>query len=78
MSVVLSITVVHSVHRLNSPFSCFAGEFDVYTMESALPKIDWDTIEAHLQATKEEERRVSENYFITGTVRASAASSASS
>lgn len=33
------------------------GEFDVYTMEAAMPKIDWDTIEAHLRATKEEERR---------------------
>lgn len=32
-------------------------EFDVYTMETAMPKIDWDAIEAHLKATKEEERR---------------------
>ncbi|XP_042223881.1 schwannomin-interacting protein 1-like [Homarus americanus] len=26
-------------------------------METAMPKIDWDAIEAHLKATKEEERR---------------------
>ncbi|KAG7167898.1 Schwannomin-interacting protein 1-like 1, partial [Homarus americanus] len=32
-------------------------QFDVYTMETAMPKIDWDAIEAHLKATKEEERR---------------------
>ncbi|XP_063883303.1 schwannomin-interacting protein 1-like isoform X1 [Scylla paramamosain] len=40
--------------KLGSPDG---GEFDVYTMEAAMPKIDWDTIEAHLRATKEEERR---------------------
>lgn len=44
-------------------FLFITGEFDVYTMESALPTIDWDTIEAHLQATKEEERRVSVYHF---------------
>ncbi|XP_071539118.1 uncharacterized protein Schip1 isoform X2 [Panulirus ornatus] len=40
--------------KLGSPDG---GEFDVYTMETAMPKIDWDAIEAHLKATKEEERR---------------------
>ncbi|XP_076035745.1 schwannomin interacting protein 1 isoform X2 [Oratosquilla oratoria] len=33
------------------------GEFDVYTMETAMPKIDWEAIEAHLRATRDEERR---------------------
>ncbi|KAF2362133.1 hypothetical protein FHG87_007108 [Trinorchestia longiramus] len=37
------------------------GEFDVYTMESAMPTIDWDSIEAHLEATQEEERRRDSN-----------------
>ena len=44
---------------INRIFLFVPGEFDVYTMETAMPKIDWDAIEAHLKATKEEERRVS-------------------
>ncbi len=32
--------------------------FDVYNMESAMPKIDWETMEAHLRAAREEEKRV--------------------
>ncbi|CAG2056137.1 unnamed protein product [Timema podura] len=36
------------------------GGFDVYNIETAMPKIDLDAIEAHLKAAKEEERRVRE------------------
>lgn len=34
--------------------------FDVYNIETAMPKIDLDAIESHLRAAREEERRVSE------------------
>nr|CAD7256411.1 unnamed protein product [Timema shepardi] len=34
------------------------GGFDVYNIETAMPKIDLDAIEAHLKAAKEEERRL--------------------
>lgn len=40
------------------------GGFDVYNIETAMPKIDLDAIESHLRAAREEERRVSENIFI--------------
>ncbi|XP_066580951.1 schwannomin-interacting protein 1 homolog [Prorops nasuta] len=33
------------------------GGFDVYNIETAMPKIDLDAIESHLKAAKEEERR---------------------
>ncbi|KAL0273901.1 UNVERIFIED_CONTAM: hypothetical protein PYX00_006468 [Menopon gallinae] len=33
------------------------GFFDVYNIETAMPKIDIDAIESHLKAAKEEERR---------------------
>ncbi|KAL7648583.1 UNVERIFIED_CONTAM: hypothetical protein RMT77_000489 [Armadillidium vulgare] len=46
-----------SAREKNKQKSPDVGEFDVYTMETALPKIDWDAIEAHLEATREEERR---------------------
>ena len=38
---------------------CFPGSFDVYNIETALPKLDLDAIENHLKAAKEAERRVS-------------------
>jgi hypothetical protein len=37
------------------------GGFDVYNIETAMPKIDLDAIESHLQAAREEERRVSKS-----------------
>ena len=37
----------------------FPGGFDVYNIETAMPKIDLDAIESHLRAAREEERRVS-------------------
>lgn len=40
-----------------------AANFDVYNIETALPKIDLEAIENHLKAAKEEERRVS--FFFT-------------
>ncbi|KAK7070593.1 hypothetical protein SK128_021720, partial [Halocaridina rubra] len=49
----LSICVKILLHRESER----QREFDVYTMETALPKIDWDAIEAHLKATKDAERR---------------------
>lgn len=39
------------------------GSFDIYNIETAMPKIDLDVIESHLRAAREEERRVS-NIFI--------------
>ncbi|XP_071573687.1 uncharacterized protein Schip1 isoform X2 [Temnothorax nylanderi] len=36
-----------------------SGGFDVYNIETAMPKIDLDAIESHLRAAREEERRVS-------------------
>ncbi|XP_026824389.1 uncharacterized protein LOC105277234 [Ooceraea biroi] len=35
-----------------------SGGFDVYNIETAMPKIDLDAIESHLRAAREEERRV--------------------
>lgn len=40
------------------------GGFDVYNIETAMPKIDLDAIESHLRAAREEERRVSEYFYI--------------
>ena len=34
--------------------------FDVYNLETSLPKIDWDAIENHLKSVREEERKVSQ------------------
>lgn len=42
---------------LNNAFS--QGGFDVYNIETAMPKIDLEAIECHLRAAREEERRVS-------------------
>lgn len=39
------------------------GGFDVYNIETAMPKIDLDAIESHLRAAREEERRVSKTDF---------------
>ncbi|XP_046468525.1 uncharacterized protein Schip1 isoform X2 [Neodiprion pinetum] len=36
------------------------GGFDVYNIETAMPKIDLDAIESHLRAAREEERREDE------------------
>lgn len=41
-------------------FFSMEGGFDVYNIETAMPKIDLDAIESHLRAAREEERRVSE------------------
>uniref|UniRef100_A0A6P7F9E4 Uncharacterized protein LOC114327075 n=1 Tax=Diabrotica virgifera virgifera TaxID=50390 RepID=A0A6P7F9E4_DIAVI len=38
------------------------GSFDVYNIETAMPKIDLEAIECHLRAAREEERRVKEKY----------------
>lgn len=38
------------------------GGFDVYNIETAMPKIDLDAIESHLRAAREEERRVSNQH----------------
>lgn len=43
---------------LNLLTFCFSGSFDVYNIETALPKLDLDAIENHLKAAKEAERRV--------------------
>lgn len=40
-----------------------SGSFDVYNIETAMPKIDLDVIESHLRAAHEEERRVSKFFF---------------
>lgn len=40
-------------------YSTLTDNFDVYNIETALPKIDLEAIENHLKAAKEEERRVS-------------------
>ncbi|KAJ8878537.1 hypothetical protein PR048_019115 [Dryococelus australis] len=37
---------------------CSPGGFDVYNIETAMPKIDLEAIEAHLRAAREEERRL--------------------
>jgi hypothetical protein len=39
------------------------GGFDVYNIETAMPKIDLDAIESHLRAAREEERRVSYSHL---------------
>jgi hypothetical protein len=39
------------------------GGFDVYNIETAMPKIDLDAIESHLRAAREEERRVSNSHL---------------
>jgi hypothetical protein len=36
----------------------FVGAFDVYNVENAMPKIEWDTVEANLRAANDEEKRV--------------------
>lgn len=40
------------------PFLSLLDGFDVYNIETALPKIDWDAMETHLLAAKDEEKRV--------------------
>ncbi|KAL3280658.1 hypothetical protein HHI36_003894 [Cryptolaemus montrouzieri] len=40
------------------------GSFDVYNIETAMPKIDLEAIELHLRAAREEERRVSWLIFL--------------
>ena len=46
--------------------SFFPGEFDVYTMETALPKFDWEAIEEHIKATQEEEEKRVRYFTING------------
>ncbi|CAG9784325.1 unnamed protein product [Diatraea saccharalis] len=46
-------TSVHKVSAKESDLDCF----DVYNIETALPKLDLDAIENHLRAAKEAERR---------------------
>lgn len=44
---------------MNIDILFYSGGFDVYNIETAMPKIDLDAIESHLKAAREEERRVS-------------------
>ncbi|CAK1603018.1 unnamed protein product [Parnassius mnemosyne] len=46
-----------SVRKHDSAKEYDLGSFDVYNIETALPKIDLDAIENHLKAAKEAERR---------------------
>jgi hypothetical protein len=67
------LITIHSIHKLQIykldllnriflteclHFENFAGSFDVYNIETAMPNIDMDAIESHLKAAREEERRV--------------------
>jgi len=66
------VSVVLSFHRrcrrIKKEFSrltyshTIKGGFDVYNIETAMPKIDLDAIESHLRAAREEERRVSDQH----------------
>lgn len=47
---------------MNYSFVNITGSFDVYNIETALPKLDLDAIESHLKAAKEAERRVSKTF----------------
>ncbi|CAG4998643.1 unnamed protein product [Parnassius apollo] len=47
-----------SVRKHDSAKEYDLGSFDVYNIETALPKIDLDVIENHLKAAKEAERRI--------------------
>ncbi|XP_031763602.2 schwannomin-interacting protein 1 homolog isoform X2 [Galleria mellonella] len=44
-------------NKNNSDRDCDLGSFDVYNIETALPKLDLDAIENHIKAAKEAERR---------------------
>ncbi|KAI5633940.1 schwannomin-interacting protein 1 domain-containing protein [Phthorimaea operculella] len=50
-----------SVRKSESARECDLGSFDVYNIETALPKLDFDAIESHLKAAKEAERRMFES-----------------
>lgn len=52
---------IHGFNVQRTVFFFVAGGFDVYNIETAMPKIDLDAIESHLKAAREEERRVSED-----------------
>ncbi|XP_046961168.1 schwannomin-interacting protein 1 homolog isoform X2 [Vanessa cardui] len=43
--------------RKNDQIESDLDSFDVYNIETALPKLDFDTIESHLRAAKDAERR---------------------
>jgi len=68
----LVVSVIPSSHhrcrRIKKEFSRLTyshtvkGGFDVYNIETAMPKIDLDAIESHLRAAREEERRVSDQH----------------
>lgn len=60
MSIMFSIFIF--IGRPHS-HSTLTDNFDVYNIETALPKIDLEAIENHLKAAKEEERRVSPIYL---------------
>lgn len=46
----------------NFPF-CFADAFDVYNIETALPVIDLDAIEALMASAQEEDKKVSHTLY---------------
>ncbi|XP_019755395.2 schwannomin-interacting protein 1 homolog isoform X1 [Dendroctonus ponderosae] len=50
-----SVPMVRDRKKLCNPE--LFGAFDVYNIETAMPKIDLEAIESHLKAAKEEERR---------------------
>lgn len=58
MSIMFSFFDFSFIGRPHS-YSTLTDNFDVYNIETALPKIDLEAIENHLKAAKEEERRVS-------------------
>ena len=51
--------------KLVKYFLFYVGGFDVYNVETALPKIEWDAVEANLRAASDEEKRVrAEHYYL--------------
>ncbi|KAI8428015.1 hypothetical protein MSG28_002312 [Choristoneura fumiferana] len=49
--------IISSVRKTENADKYDLGSFDVYNIETALPKLDLDAIENHLKAAKEAERR---------------------
>ncbi|KPJ06476.1 hypothetical protein RR48_14215 [Papilio machaon] len=58
-----------SVRTLDNAKEYDLDSFDVYNIETALPKIDLDAIESHLKAAKEAERRLSSDSTSAWAVR---------
>lgn len=50
-----SVPIVKDRKKITNPE--YLGGFDVYNIETAMPKIDLEAIESHLRAAREEERR---------------------